>query len=156
LRKRKCIQDDFWSMVAITDNSDECWNWKGAKGARGYGNVRWNGKVEYAHRIAYMLTHNDLGDLCVLHRCDNRLCCNPNHHFKGTYADNNLDKKNKGRAQGFPGEQNPAAVLDWTKVREIRGLYDRGYGQTQLARQFGVTQAMVWLIVHNKKWIDTK
>jgi len=155
VKKRACIQDNFWLRVDCGKGSDACWNWMGAHGKSGYGHVRWDGRVQYAHRIAYILTHNDLADLCVLHRCDNRSCCNPAHLFKGTYSDNNRDKKAKGRAVGLSGELNPAAVLDWSRVRDIRRLYATGcYRQTELARMFGVTQANIFLIVSNKKWKD--
>lgn len=153
--KRRCIQDNFWSAVDQSGGPDACWPWKAARGKDGYGHVRWDGKVSYAHRIAYMLTYGDPGDLCVLHRCDNHPCCNPSHHFKGTYNDNNQDKKSKGRAPRMPGESNPAAVLTWDKVREIRRLYhEQGHTQTGLAQIHGVTQALIWLIVHNKKWVE--
>lgn len=75
--------------------------------------------------------------------------------FQGNISDNNLDKLQKGRAVGLPGELNPAAVLTWAKVREIRRLYAEGaYRQSGLARIYGVTQAQIHLIVNNKEWIE--
>jgi hypothetical protein len=53
-----------------------------------------------AHRLAWMLVHGDIPDgLMVLHRCDNPPCCNVDHLFLGTRADNMHDMSVKGRAR---------------------------------------------------------
>lgn len=103
----KSFIDRFWSrinfdgkVVTHVSGLDPCWEWQGAKRPDGYGNVNTrSNRVDYAHRIAWMLAHGDPGDLLVLHACDNRLCCNPNHLFIGTYLDNNRDCIAKGRGQ---------------------------------------------------------
>lgn len=78
---------------------DECWPWKRPPMKAGYGQIQWlDGKVWYAHRVAYVLAYGDIpvsGDpddpieidhLCHDHRvcpetikCQHRLCCNPAH-----------------------------------------------------------------------------
>lgn len=53
-----------------------------------------------AHRVAWELVHGPIADdLCVLHRCDNRLCVNVEHLFLGTRGDNIRDASVKGRAR---------------------------------------------------------
>lgn len=45
--------------------------------------------------------------------------------------------------------------LKLVEVREIRMLYNgRGYTQPELAKEFGVSQAMISEIVNNKSWIE--
>lgn len=91
----------FWQRVAVGE-PDACWPWLGAideRPDRGYGVVGVRGRPMGAHRLAYILTHGvDLdSEVCVCHRCDNRPCCNPAHHFPGSIADNIRDARAKGR-----------------------------------------------------------
>jgi hypothetical protein len=89
--------DRFWSKVNIK-GSEECWDWIRAVGADGYGVCGFEGKIFRAHRLAFKLSNNLNPDkLHVLHKCDNRICCNPNHLFLGTNLENVRDKMNKGR-----------------------------------------------------------
>ncbi len=78
---------------------DECWPWKAGKFNTGYGSFSVGGNAFSSHRLAYfLLTGNDPGTMCVLHKCDNRQCCNPTHYFLGTLEDNVADMTAKGRA----------------------------------------------------------
>ncbi len=97
----------FWSKVDRRD-PDDCWLWRGTITAYGYGHF-WTGggQLLVASRVALYLTSGvDPFPLNVLHSCDvrypigdptSRRCCNPEHLFKGTDADNVADMKAKGR-----------------------------------------------------------
>lgn len=90
----------FWEKVQI-GNEDDCWPWMGAKTPLGYGRANQDlitKKHLYAHIRAYELSHNvSASGLCVCHKCDNPPCCNPNHLFLGSMADNIHDRDAKGR-----------------------------------------------------------
>jgi hypothetical protein len=74
-----------------------CWEWA-AYTYNGYGRFILRNKVRSAHRIAFHNWKHPLtNNICILHTCDNRKCCNPDHLFTGTLADNNQDKVDKGR-----------------------------------------------------------
>lgn len=53
------------------------------------------------------------------------------------------------------GERSGLTKLTWKKVRKIRRLYSTGnFSQTELGLRFGITQASINYIVHNKRWIE--
>lgn len=107
---------------------DECWPWL-LSGVDGYGQfcMRRPGYKKYypyrAHRVAYTLWVGDIPPgMLVCHTCDNKACCNPNHLFLGTHADNSKDRDEKGRAKPghVPGEKNGRSKLTSEDVMTIR------------------------------------
>ncbi len=90
----------FWQNVAFTANPNLCWNWTAAIYSikKPYGIFYFNNKGYTASRVAYTFHFKeDPKELCVLHKCDNPKCVNPNHLFLGTNDDNVKDKVSKGR-----------------------------------------------------------
>lgn len=99
--------EQFWSKV---EKSDGCWRYRGAHSSDGYGRVsRWiNGREHHisAHRYAWFLVNGLVPeDKCVLHRCDNPPCCNPDHLFLGSHIENMRDKMAKGRGNHRRGKK---------------------------------------------------
>ena len=140
----------FWSRVDNAGGPDACWTWKSHL-CEGYGRMRWAGRMVLAHRIAYTLDYGPIADdICVLHRCDNRPCCNPRHLFLGTRLDNNVDRKRKGRNNSHlrRGERNGFSKLTDAQVADIRRIYaDGGITQRQLAVKFGVSKQLIGFII---------
>ena len=98
--------DKFWSLVD-KHRADECWNWTGDKyPITGYGRFSFTGEMRYAHRLAYSLSNGEIPPgACILHSCDNPLCCNPKHLRAGTQAENVADRDCKLR--GGHGGRSP-------------------------------------------------
>ena len=64
-------------------------------------------KNKGSHRIAYSLIKGAIPKgMCVCHTCDNPLCCNPDHLWLGTHAENMTDMAAKNRAHKNIGDNN--------------------------------------------------
>lgn len=101
---------------------DECWEWQGGLDHYGYGLAyvpTGNGrsKTSKAHRLAFELFYGiSPGKLFVCHSCDNRPCCNPFHLWLGTNADNQEDKRVKGRGAVRIARDSNGRPLPLSKV----------------------------------------
>lgn len=93
---------NYYKNINKTDNINDCWEWKSRIDRYGYGEFRFDtkGKRQYrlAHRLALKLNNIDITGHLVLHSCDNRKCCNPNHLRCGTHQENMNDMKERGRS----------------------------------------------------------
>jgi len=75
-----------------------CHEWQGSRNSKGYGTLKFNTRTLAAHRVAWEIAHGPIqGGLHVLHRCDNPPCCNPEHLYVGTNAENVGDREIRGR-----------------------------------------------------------
>ena len=152
-------EDRFWDKVDVLGD-DDCWEWQATKIHNGYGHFRLDGELELAHRASYIFTHGEIPNIdgtdfrgtCVLHTCDNRACCNPEHLFIGTHTDNMKDMMEKGRGNKPQGERHGCAKLTEKDVAAIRDLYDYGWYQYEIASLFGVGQTAISDIITKKKW----
>jgi len=158
---QKQTPENFWSKVR-KGADDECWEWQGSTNSTGYGNVMWHGKPYTAHRVSAWLSgmvespsrpaHSRYKGH-VLHKCDNRRCCNPNHFFLGTFTDNMKDAYAKKRKTQPKGQHHINAKLTDEQAEQIRQRYAGGEYQAPLAKEFGVSQVAISLIVRGKTYI---
>ena len=82
-----------------------CIEWTRSTTKFGYGQIAVEGHTTTTHRLAWKLANGPIPDgMHVLHHCDNPPCCNPEHLFVGTHADNMADRDKKGRCHA--GEAN--------------------------------------------------
>lgn len=108
-----------------------CWIVAGATDTNGYGRVRDGRREHLAHRLLYLHEFGGIPDgLHVLHRCDNRRCCRPDHLFEGDAADNVADRIAKGR----PGGRVPKL-----SGRQVAFILRSDRSLRELAKRYGVT-----------------
>jgi hypothetical protein len=143
--------DDFWANIRIRE-PEECWEWQASTVGEGYGSFSWESKNVYAHRFAWSLVNGPIpSGMFICHKCDNRLCCNPNHLFLGTQQDNMQDKMNKGRAPA--GENHVSAKLTEEQVAIIRSEYATGTVlQKDLAKRYNVGTQQISKICRGESW----
>lgn len=90
------LQERLKNRTEYTENG--CLEWQGNKNKNGYGVIKLERKRVLVHRVSYEMRNGAISPgMCVLHKCDNPSCCNTEHLFLGTRADNIKDMDNKGR-----------------------------------------------------------
>ena len=134
---------EFWSKVDIK-SKDVCWNWKAGR-SNDYGSFRLDNKTMHASRASWIITNGSILDnKLVLHKCDNKLCCNPDHLYLGTQSDNMRDKVERNPGNSGAGYHH--AKLCGEEIRLIRKTYKENKGkilQSALAKLFGVSPATI-------------
>jgi hypothetical protein len=121
---------------------------------RKYGRLRFTGKHELAHRVAWFIAHGEIPDgMCVLHRCDNPSCVRADGHlFLGTSVDNTRDRVAKQRSHHPSGELHPMAKLTADDVRVIRTRRASGHMLASIAVDYGISAAHVCDIARGNNW----
>jgi hypothetical protein len=138
---------DVWAKINVGFN-DQCWEWLGHTNNSGYGSMQVNGIIYSAHRIIYYLSYPEKITLAapkdkkvkefILHKCDNRKCCNPNHMSLGNYDDNNKDAKAKGRSNAPKGSNHKLAKLTEDQADQARFFHGHGWSYAEIGRMFGI------------------
>lgn len=99
------------------------------------------------HRISWAYHNGPIpAGALVLHRCDNRVCCNPAHLFLGTHKQNTQDAITKGRfAPGpFPhGDKHYNTKIPDSEIQVIRDARAAGVSQRKLGRKYGVSKTQI-------------
>jgi len=145
----------FWIKVDIKD-TNSCWNWLANINNQGYGRFNIDGRLYSSHRVAWEITNGPIPeDMMILHRCDNKLCCNPAHLYCGTQKDNMQDRsiRNRISSQALGAGK---AKLYAGEVWLIRKLWKEGNGkitQTFIAKMFKVTISTINKIVHSSTYL---
>lgn len=127
-------------------NESGCWLWTASTTRDGYGKIGHIGKTIAAHRAAWMLYKGKIPKgKCVLHRCDVRLCVNPEHLFLGTKKANTRDMLFKGR--------HGRKKLTKEMIAEIRAKDLSKYGSFKAeADRLGILPGFLWKIRNNQAW----
>ena len=143
------IEKQFNRMVI---KKDGCWDWRGFIRPDGYTRVKFGSRKTSVggHVVSWMIKHKRIikkGE-CILHKCDNRKCCNPKHVYLGTHLENSIDMLNRNR--------HPLIKLNVGKVKNIKNLIAIGVPLTKIAKKFNVHWATINDIKYGKTWKHVK
>ena len=146
MAKRKYLHD-VWDLIQ-KGNPNDCWEWIGSKNSTGYGTMTVAQQAYSAHRIVYFLNFpneitvkapkNKFLKEFVLHKCDNRTCCNPNHMFLGNYDDNNKDAKKKCRTNAPKGSKHKLAKLSQEQAEQARLFHGHSWTYVEIGKMFNI------------------
>lgn len=123
----------FWGKVDKSGGPNACWPYCRLD-ALGYGRFLKQGPYAYAHRTAWQSAKGAIPrNRDVLHRCDNRSCCNPAHLYLGTHQDNMLDMYRKDRRSN---------CFTTAQVKAIRSLLGT-MRQCDIARRYKTSDGVI-------------
>ena len=149
-KRLRCLpspQDRFERFIRSKPTSG-CWIWVGSTGWGKYGKHRHLGIIKPSHRTSWEIYKGAIPiGMLVLHKCDVKLCVNPDHLFLGTPKDNMLDKCRKGRQT--KGEDVFTNKLTENDVRAIR-RDQRPY--KQIAQTHKICYQSVCNIKSHRSW----
>jgi hypothetical protein len=140
------MNKNFWAKVD-KKGENECWNYLGYLNKFGYGITSYKGESFKAHRLAYILKNGNIPNgLVIMHKCDNRRCCNPSHLLAGTQVDNIMDMIKKGR-NAHP--THPSKLSPKT-MESIRSNFKGKYGEKfYLSKKYNVSPTTITKILNN-------
>jgi len=147
------IINRFFNKV---DKQLDCWIWT-ASTRSGYGAFKVFGKTQSAHRISWEVHNNRSvpeGKL-VCHKCNNKLCVNPEHLYIGTYSDNSKDAVQAGVRNSYKyacGEKAGTAKLTQANILKIVKLHEQGLSHKEIAKKFKVGTCTIGNILRGESW----
>lgn len=147
----RSVEERFWVKVQKTDT---CWLWTGAKNDQGYGQIKGNRKLIYAHRYSLYLKTGIFPKLFVLHLCDVPHCVNPDHLREGSQQENMTDAVNKGRHA--IGSRNGHAKLSESLVVAVWNRLEGGEKQASIARSLNISSSAISHMVNGNTWRHVK
>lgn len=145
------------------DIKSACWNWILSKNSNGYGQIKFQKKMQRAHRVSFMAFNGEIPDgIEVMHKCDNRSCVNPFHLKLGTHQENMRDIVVKGRSKrgsehpmyGRPGLKGSRSKQ--AKAVEINGIIYGGHNEAERALNVAHGSVKYWIKTGKAKEIGVK
>jgi hypothetical protein len=174
--RNRLSEKDFWGRIQQETSiraahiGTPCWIYDGPMLPNGYGKFG----NEYAHRYAYGLHHGSIPrrPLGVLHHCDVKSCCRPDHLYAGSQKRNAQDAVERLRLPDpertrHSGESNGNAKLNTNDVEAIRHAFlhlprttvaesnqlrVRRGAMAALANEYDVCRQTIHRIIQKQHW----
>lgn len=165
-KKFRELDADFFSKLNSVDigyvsdkgKASKCWEYTGTLFENGYGRVYKRpcatGETK-AHRYAFILGKGKIGkkagkSLLILHKCDNRKCCNPKHLYASDHRQNMDDMVL--RARSAKGEVHGNSILVNAEVAFIKLLVHVGFSYRVISEMTLVPRSTASRFVSEKAW----
>jgi hypothetical protein len=150
--------DDYFRFITFykVGAPEECWLWTGKPSTSGYGCFKLKGKMKKAHRIVFFLRNAYLPKGDVHHKCETKLCMNPNHLEAKTKLEHHSlhwsGERNPffGKGDRQIGEKNLNNKLTDEQRRDIFYMNKEGMYQKVIAKILNVSQQIVSLTLSGK------
>lgn len=143
----------FWSKVD-RKSPTECWPYTEYIDSDGYGRFHYLYSPVGAHVYAWLLTiklEKVPDGKLIMHLCDSRNCCNPDHLVCGTQLDNMQDKVRKGRLVPHISACPDLHSGEIWLIRKL--LFSRRFSQVTIAKMFKVHQSTISHINTSNRWL---
>lgn len=141
-RRSACLD---WIKAHTDHEGEACLTWPFARDTKGYGQVKFKGKIQRAHRVMLELSGRlpPTAEHQGSHDCGKGHlgCVNPKHLAWKTASENHLDRRRHGTAKTAPFGQG-GHVLTPEQRRQVCEL-DGTMTRTAIAEQFGVSRRTV-------------
>jgi hypothetical protein len=153
-RNMRWAEAKNWLLERVEfDTNGGCWLWPQYLASNGYAHTRMLGEQITVHRLSWRVFRGNIPrGLVVCHRCDVRACCNPDHLFLGTHADNIADMISKGRHSPRRGEQNTLSKLTEDQAVTIIARAGAGEPLRSLALEYGVSYSTIYYVKTGRSW----
>jgi HNH endonuclease len=129
--KEKYCSDKCRIYGNIKINKNGCWIWQGVTNTSGYGKLGTKkGRHNAAHRFSFKSFNPniDMKNLYVLHKCHEKLCCNPDHLYLGTHEDNMRDEKERNKK----GRRTKREIFSDKEIIQILEMKNKGMNIPQI------------------------
>ena len=155
-RKKYCdVKCEF--AFRLVPQPSGCIEWMGtrnkpqAKSHKGYGRITIDGKNRVAHREYWIMIKGPIPKgLHCLHKCNNPACCNLDHLYIGSRAQNMHDKIAAGTQ--MIGEKHWKTILNDSRVFNIWHMLMQGLTVKFVALFFKVSDGTINGIKYGNTW----
>lgn len=134
-----------------------CWEYRGPRFAKGYGQVKVNGQPCLVHRESFKHFVGEIPEgLIIRHTCDNPPCMNPQHLIPGTDKQNAEDREERGRTargdrgRGLLTDQQVMAIRH--HLNQFTERISRGREMSKLAEEYGVSKSTIGQVYRRRRY----
>lgn len=164
MRHKHLSPIDYILENSIPEPNSGCWIWLGSwmgDPNNPYGCANHRNIHMRAHRFSYRAFKGETNGLNVLHKCDVRMCVNPEHLFLGTHSDNMQDMVRKGRkpAKSWPGVYHDKLRFtgNSTRIHIVRSLSENtDLSSTEIGIILGIKTSHARRIISGRIGKNTK